>query len=271
MIINLLSRTRIQLVLVQYRTSSTKPLFDAAFYTSQLAHASRMTIKMFFYWTLRVICTVLLMGPPPSCSLSLMGQTTRNLVQRIRYKKGKAPIAPSIHGYVPDGLTSEQYIRIKQEEIARKASMDYGAWGPRFKRTNTPGGDWMIMPQLWTHGFMALPTVSANNRHEIERHAFKQIVYAFLLAVGAVHSIIWTFASMILRQRTYKVLILSPNLRFWVVGSTLLSVLLIPTTSRLLERMNRLFLWSRRRTLVTSYFCLLVWELIWNFFLIPLF
>jgi len=64
--------------------------------------------------------------------------------------------------YVPDGLTEEQYNKIKSEELAKTQSMNYGAWGPRFKQVS---GDpefwnWFSSPTLWTGGFNAN---SANN------------------------------------------------------------------------------------------------------------
>ena len=57
--------------------------------------------------------------------------------------------------YVPDGLTEEQYNKIKSEELAKTQSMNYGAWGPRFKQVS---GDpefwnWFSSPTLWTGGF----------------------------------------------------------------------------------------------------------------------
>ena len=57
--------------------------------------------------------------------------------------------------YTPDGLTEEQYLQIRKEELAKQQSMNYGAWGPRFKQVN---GDpefwnWFSSPTLWTGGF----------------------------------------------------------------------------------------------------------------------
>ena len=57
--------------------------------------------------------------------------------------------------YVPDGLTEEQYRKIKNEELAKQQSMNFGMWGPRFKQTD---GDpefwnWFSSPTLWTGGF----------------------------------------------------------------------------------------------------------------------
>jgi len=34
--------------------------------------------------------------------------------------------------YVPDGLSEEEYTKIKLEEYRKQQKMQYGAWGPRF-------------------------------------------------------------------------------------------------------------------------------------------
>ena len=43
-------------------------------------------------------------------------------------------------GYVPDGLTAEEYEKIKAKEKAEKEKKTFGAWGPRFRRTAAPTG-----------------------------------------------------------------------------------------------------------------------------------
>ena len=66
--------------------------------------------------------------------------------------------------YVPDGLTEEQYRKIKNDELAKQQSMNFGMWGPRFKQTD---GDpefwnWFSSPTLWTGGF-----ASTNGKNNI--------------------------------------------------------------------------------------------------------
>lgn len=62
---------------------------------------------------------------------------------------------PLSEGYVPDGLSPEEYQNIKKKEAARLKSMNFGAFGPRFLKSSNqrPQGDWMLMPSLWTGGY----------------------------------------------------------------------------------------------------------------------
>ena len=56
--------------------------------------------------------------------------------------------------YVPDGLTEEQYRKIKADELVKMQRMKFGAWGPRFKRVGgDPDSNWFILPSLWTGGY----------------------------------------------------------------------------------------------------------------------
>lgn len=55
--------------------------------------------------------------------------------------------------YIPSGLTEKEWNEIKQKERNDIKKKDFGAWGPRFARSERPDGDWMVMPSLWTRGF----------------------------------------------------------------------------------------------------------------------
>lgn len=58
--------------------------------------------------------------------------------------------------YVPDGLTLEQYTKIKNDELAKTKSMNLGAWGPRFQLVDgDPDSNWFNLPSLWTGGYNA--------------------------------------------------------------------------------------------------------------------
>ena len=74
-----------------------------------------------------------------------------------------------LHGsrqYVPDGLTPEEYSQIKKKEREKLAKMDFGAFGPRFRRDERPGGDWFLMRSLWTSGFQLNASTSTSRRSD---------------------------------------------------------------------------------------------------------
>jgi hypothetical protein len=55
--------------------------------------------------------------------------------------------------YVPSGLTKEDWDKIQQKENKEQKSKDFGAWGPKFAKSDRPNGDWMVLSGLWTGGF----------------------------------------------------------------------------------------------------------------------
>eukprot|EP00536_Pseudo-nitzschia_multiseries_P006699 jgi/Psemu1/15873/gm1.15873_g len=57
-----------------------------------------------------------------------------------------------VSSYVPSGMSRAEYVALRKTETEQQQKMNYGAWGPRFKQTDRPDGDWMVMPNLWTLG-----------------------------------------------------------------------------------------------------------------------
>mmetsp|Transcript_19363 Transcript_19363/g.38267 ORF Transcript_19363/g.38267 Transcript_19363/m.38267 type:complete len:263 (-) Transcript_19363:201-989(-) len=58
--------------------------------------------------------------------------------------------------YVPDGLTEEEYRKIKENDLAKLQGKNFGAWGPRFKLVDgDPQGNWFSISSLWISGFLA--------------------------------------------------------------------------------------------------------------------
>jgi hypothetical protein len=56
--------------------------------------------------------------------------------------------------YIPDGLTAEQYAKVKAADAAKFQNVDFGAWGPRWNKIGgDPQGNWFSMPGLWTGGY----------------------------------------------------------------------------------------------------------------------
>jgi hypothetical protein len=87
-------------------------------------------------------------------SESFQASRLRNhrLLKKKQQRRGKRG-ADDEKGYVPDGLTPEEYAQIKKREQQELASKDFGAFGPRFKKSSRPQGDWFLAPTLWTSGF----------------------------------------------------------------------------------------------------------------------
>lgn len=53
--------------------------------------------------------------------------------------------------------------------------MDFGAWGPRFKKSAAPDGDWMVQTGLWVRGFQSNPAAAtANGRPVTEKEMAQQ-------------------------------------------------------------------------------------------------
>lgn len=77
-----------------------------------------------------------------------------NCHPRISHHAKNSRLSPRFEGYVPDGLSPEEYRKIKKEEAARLKNKNFGRFGPRFLKSNErPQGDWFLMPSLWTGGY----------------------------------------------------------------------------------------------------------------------
>lgn len=87
-------------------------------------------------------------------------------------------------GYIPDGLSPEEYQKIKDDEAAKLSRMDFGAFGPRFKRSGRPSDDWMVMPKLWTSGFSVASPSGGSGGTETDSSA-KSRMKTLLLQSGA--------------------------------------------------------------------------------------
>jgi hypothetical protein len=194
------------------------------------------------------------------------GQRRPNKASRSGLFSGKEP-------YIPSGLSAAEYKAIKDEEKAKLAKMNFGAWGPRFKRSEVPIGDWMVIPSLWTNG------VDVRTRPTI-RGGIK--------SVDGVISRLWTFgkqfgpgffmayivmdmsstavslcrASQLTLQRAIGIVakltlmnrrpLLEPII--WkMLGVKIIGVsIFTPLANAYLERVNRRKLWSKRRTILVT-------------------
>jgi hypothetical protein len=187
--------------------------------------------------------------------------------------------------YVPSGLTPEQYAQIKKDE--KKANKkDYGAWGPRFSKSERPDGDWMVVPSLWTGGFQSnagktagssvggTSNVQVNTAPTTKRERIQQFINgtiqssapAYMLcfigieclftAIYLLTSKKQTAASSLLAilalkiKKSTEIATLSTSLLTKITTMKAIgAITLVPFSNMLIERCNRKMLWSPRRTI----------------------
>lgn len=178
--------------------------------------------------------------------------------------------------YVPDGLTPEQYEDIKTKEAEKIAKMDFAAWGPRFKRTAAPDGDWMVKPGLWIRGFQAGVTTNNGNaplsegeweRREARKRQFatlRSVATSFLFAYALLDILFLSSASIRSTSTSKRVIttIMAKNgilqaLKQHVLASlvvskvqilkVLLAAVATPSVLKYREIAQRRWLWSKRR------------------------
>lgn len=208
---------------------------------------------------------------------------------RFRGSTGQpgSDLFPAEGAYIPSGLSREQYTKLKKKEADEIRKMDFGSWGPRFKRSDAPDGDWMVIPSLWTNGFNAQPRQSGGQPGKPIFGPVAQLASflrfhtpAFLLGYMLIHSILAASAlyrtpvlvykkvpATILRASlaTSSPLSVMSLLRTQGIKS-LVAVLLTPAMHSVLEFINRRRLWSRRRVVISaagSSFCSLgLWAIL---------
>jgi len=193
-------------------------------------------------------------------------------------RRGEIPgseLFPGKGPYIPSGLSAEQYARIKKEEDDKRKKMDFAAWGPRFKRSEAPIGDWMVMPSLWTNGFKNrslqppassswksfVPDSQGNGGNFVQKISVAILVGFILLDTIMTGLVICRTANLTLRQAALLILRAQP---FFSLGSSVasmiklqavkvvVSALFAPLMARLLGAMNRTREWSSRRIIGTS-------------------
>ena len=156
--------------------------------------------------------------------------------------------------------------------------MDFGAWGPRFKRSDAPDGDWMVQTNLWVRGFAAN---SRNNggqqqggsEEDVKRQEIRQrqlatlrtTMASFLLAYLVLETVLLSTSALRLRSSVPGILhalrrqVMSPpNLNLVMASlSTMISKgqlvkmvlagIAAPWVNQYRELANRRWLWSRRK------------------------
>lgn len=200
--------------------------------------------------------------------------------------------------YVPYGMTRDEYQQLRKREVDRERRMNYGAWGPRFKRTGVPMGDWMVMPNLWTLGQVSrspavggIMDVNGERRRKQNGNSTLQpfiggivqlirtYIHSFVVGyfiLSCLEASIW-----MLRWKVYEMspvvavttLMKMLILRKGVVATTLatvestkvlLAALLTPAINTILERTNRRLLWSKGRITLAATSCALCGVIGWG-------
>ena len=168
--------------------------------------------------------------------------------------------------YVPSGLSPDQYNQIKQEEAARLSKMDFGAWGPRFKRTQAPDGDWMVQTSLWVRGFQyngnnqQPPTEQERARQTKQTRqltAAKVAMSSFLLAYLVLNVVLSTsstrkiVSSVLARQGILEaarpIMLPTVVLSKLQIFKMFVAGISVPAVNQYREIANRRWLWSKRR------------------------
>jgi len=175
-------------------------------------------------------------------------------------------------GYVPDGLTREEYEQIKAKERTEVKKKNFAMFGPRFKPTGAPEGDWMVNSSLWTGGFNSNSkggnTLNAQNPDiiRVPKFTIRQVIgkYVPILSMIAivVESMIWI---PIIFRKTFPNGIITAYLSTWTRSMNKLNIARIVVPLLLSHRIEKMVtqyridskrLWSRRRS--TGYFTLLL-------------
>ena len=226
-----------------------------------------------------------------SSTTNMRRQRFNDLVMKSNIQaEDMSGLFPGKGPYVPAGLSQEEYAKLKKKESDEISKKNFGAWGPRFKQTDTPDGDWMVMPSLWTNGInaRARPAVVASDGGDagmegqgsmwrripifIKRNGLGLLLtYIMLdLLVAAITMYRWaatggvsgglvslpstkggTFWQMFLHGLVKKKSLLAFTVLQTLIAEFALSGILGPITNAFLEKMNRRQLWTKRRTFFT--------------------
>lgn len=190
--------------------------------------------------------------------------------------------------YVPNGMSREDYTKLKQEEIDKEKMKNYGAWGPRFKQTGVPDGDWMVMPNLWTAGRVNRKSSLGNDRKtgnskrpilasllQILRKQSASFILAYLLLdcfqimfgmwkCKVEHMSPRTAVMFILQTLIFQKQLLQLTVMKLEIGKVAASVVAAPLINRIMERLNRSKLWSKRRIFLITLASALGMAVLWR-------
>jgi len=178
--------------------------------------------------------------------------------------------------YVPSGLTKEEYAKIKRQEEEKASKMNYAMWGPRFRQSKAPTDDWMVMPSLWTGGFNSNNTHKNdnNNNGTLQSPPRIRAVVSFLKEMAPAYMIAYALTDVLLTGYTMwrvtsmtkksmatvavRMMLWQRQQNVWVtfwkfrLVKTLCASLLVPPFQKFVTHANRRWLWSPKRTVLSS-------------------
>ena len=189
-------------------------------------------------------------------------------------------LTKNVKSYVPDGLTPEEYQKIKQQEAERLKKMNYGMFGPRFRPSERPDGDWFLTPSLWTTGFKSnlmssrekddMELKGGDRRLERVVNFGKKYLPASFLVCTAVH-VLFAIATTLFADKMmwrFKQL----GLSIWKVNciKCLVAGMLTYPWQLFIERANRRWMWSKRWTVLTATAAMLGVSVLWSLIVVGL-
>jgi hypothetical protein len=232
----------------------------------------------------------------PSCSFVVSHQTSsityNSVVYSIRKERKssgekdrkslkESKSSPGYHffqgdgPYVPSGMSREDYAKLRNDEIEKERRMNYGAWGPRFKRTGAPEGDWMTMPNLWTAGRVNRPFSRSDNDHVETSNspvrAFFRLFQNYSAALVLVYLLLdclqigfcmwkckeehmdprkalaFVLKTILFQKQLFRLTVMKVEIIKLVFSVSVASLVNIA-----LERLNRRYLWSKQRISMTT-------------------
>ena len=183
-------------------------------------------------------------------SVVLQQTVALSLVKRILRRSSRKEQSILISGYVPDGLTAQEYGKIKQKEAQEQARMNYGAWGPRFATTGRPN-DMLITPsELWTQGYVIMERGETSSQ---QQRPPRMTAFILSLAVSNLVRLAAIALWMRLRTSTSMSVVSKTTLRGATVAVQLVvAILFTARVQNMMEYTNRRWLWSTRRTALTA-------------------
>jgi hypothetical protein len=150
--------------------------------------------------------------------------------------------------YIPTGLTEEQYRAIKEDDAAKFQNVDFGAWGPRWKKVDgDPQGNWFSMPGLWTGGYSKKTLggersvlVGSSGDGGVDVKKWKRVLVGCLLALrryGMAYLMLFVSSSYLALRKQWSTK--------WIAARMLLPLLAIRSLHVIAKRIPERIVWLK--------------------------